>query len=90
MIVAVMGVAAVSVHLKHGFFVHNQGYEYTLVLAIVAVTIAFTGPGRISLDALLGLHDAGYAWGLGALAFGVAGAAVQLANRQVAAVQKVN
>src|SRR5204863_4333761 len=31
MIVAVMVVAAVSVHLKHGFFVHNQGYEYALV-----------------------------------------------------------
>src|SRR5258705_6827010 len=51
MIVAVMMVAAVSVHLKHGFFAHNQGYEYTLVLAIAALTIAFTGPGPISLDA---------------------------------------
>jgi len=90
MIVAVMMVAAVSVHLKHGFFVHNQGYEYTLVLAIVALTIAFTGPGPISLDALLGLHDAGYGWGLAALLVGVAGGAVQLANRQVPAAQKLD
>jgi putative oxidoreductase len=90
MIIAVMVVAAVSVHLKHGFFAHNQGYEYTLVLATAALTIAFAGPGPISLDALLGLHDAGYGWGLGALAFGLAGGAVQLANRQVAAAQKAN
>src|SRR6266487_4038058 len=90
MIVGVMVVAAISVHLKHGFFVHNQGYEYTLVLAIVALTIAFAGPGPISLDALLGLHDGGYAWGLGALAFGLAGGAVQLANRQVPAAQKLD
>ncbi len=90
MIVAVMVVAAVSVHLKHGFFVHNQGYEYTLVLAIVALTIAFTGPGPISLDALLGLHDGGYAWGLGTLALGLGGGAVQLANRQVPAAQKLD
>ena len=90
MIVAVMVVAAVSVHLKHGFFVHNQGYEYTLVLAIVALTIAFTGPGPISLDALLGLHDAGDGWGLGALALGLAGGALRLANRQVATAQILN
>ena len=90
MIVAVMTVAAVSVHLKHGFFAHNQGYEYTLVLAIAALTIAFTGPGPISLDALLGLHDAGYGWGLAALVVGVAGGAVQLANRQVPAAQKLD
>ncbi|HKC40510.1 MAG TPA: DoxX family protein [Gemmatimonadales bacterium] len=90
MIVAVMMVAAVSVHLKHGFFAHNQGYEYTLVLAIAALTIAFTGPGPISLDALLGLPDTGVAWGLGALAVGLGGGAVQLANRQVPAAQKVD
>ncbi len=90
MIVAVMVVAAVSVHLKHGFFAHNQGYEYTLVLATAALTIAFTGSGPISLDALLGLHDAGYGWGLGSLAFGVVGGALQLANRHAPAAQKVN
>jgi len=90
MIVGVMVVAAISVHLKHGFFVHNQGYEYTRVLAFLALSIAFAGPGPISLDALLGLHDGGYAWGLGALAFGLAGGAVQLANRQVPAAQKLD
>ena len=87
MIVAVMVVAAVSAHLKHGFFVHNQGYEYTLILAIAALSVAFAGPGPVSLDAVLGWRDAGYGWGLAALVFGLAGGALQLARRQPPAAQ---
>ena len=87
MIVAVMVVAGVSAHLKHGFFVHNQGYEYTLILAIAALSVAFAGPGPVSLDAVLGWRDAGDGWGLAALAFGLAGGALQLARRQPPAPQ---
>ena len=83
MIIAVMTVASVSVHLKHGFFNHNQGYEYTMTLAVIAVSIAFTGPGPFSLDAVLGVHAAGPAWGVAAAALGLAGAAIQLAGRRV-------
>src|SRR5439155_1475112 len=36
-VVAVMLVAAVSAHIKNGFFAHNGGYEYTLVLGAVAL-----------------------------------------------------
>ncbi len=88
LIIAVMTVASVSVHLKHGFFNHNQGYEYTLILAAVALSIAMTGPGAISLDAVLGLHDAGPAWGLVAAVLGLAGAAIQLAGRRIPAAQQ--
>ena len=84
-IIAVMTVASVSVHLKHGFFNHNQGYEYTMMLAVIALSIAITGPGPISLDALLGVRDAGAGWGLLALVVGLAGAGLQLAQRQVPA-----
>ena len=90
LIVAVMIVAAVSAHLKQGFFNHNQGYEYTLILAIAAVSLAFTGPGPLSLDARLGVHDAGPVWGLAALVLGVVAGAIRLARRQVPAAQKVN
>ena len=38
-------------------FLLDGGYEYTLVLAVAGLTIAFTGPGAFSLDALLG-HSA--------------------------------
>ena len=84
-IIAVMTVASVSVHLKHGFFNHNQGYEYTMMLAVIALSIAITGPGPISLDALLGVRDTGTGWGLLALVVGLAGAGLQLAQRQVPA-----
>ena len=40
---SVMLVAAVSVHVKKGFFVTSGGYEYTLVLGVAALTLAFTG-----------------------------------------------
>jgi len=84
-IVAVMGVAAVSVHLKQGFFITKQGYEYTLILGIAALSIAFSGAGPLSLDGLLGLRFAGAGWGIAALVVGVAGAALQLTRRQVPA-----
>jgi len=82
-IIAVMTVASVSVHLKHGFFNHMQGYEYTMMLAVIALSVAITGPGAISLDAVLGVHAAGPAWGLAAAVLGLAGAGIQLAGRRV-------
>src|SRR5204863_8678048 len=80
--VAVMVVAAVSAHVQQGFFAHKGGYEYTLILGIAALSLAFTGPGPLSLDAALGVRDAGAGWGLGALVVGLAGAGVQLAQRR--------
>src|SRR5881397_2016173 len=80
---SVMVVASVSAHAPKGFFVHNGGYEYTLILGIAALSLAFTGPGPLSLDAVLGVRDAGAGWGLAALVVGLAGAGFQLARRQV-------
>jgi putative oxidoreductase len=82
-VVAVMLVAAVSVHLKAGFFAHSGGYEYTLVLAAAALALAFTGPGALSLDHALGIAWSGEKWGLGALAAGLVGGAVPLIARKV-------
>ncbi|HXM21860.1 MAG TPA: DoxX family protein [Terriglobales bacterium] len=45
---------AVTVHIKKGSFAQNGGYEYTLVLGVAASSVAFTGPGSLSLDALFG------------------------------------
>ena len=81
--------AAVSAHVKQGFFAHKGGYEYTLILGIAALSLAFTGPGPLSLDAVLGIRDAGAGWGLAALVFGLAGATVQLTRRQLPTAQKV-
>ncbi|HWB15313.1 MAG TPA: DoxX family protein [Vicinamibacterales bacterium] len=78
----VMIVAAVSVHLPRGFFVTNGGAEYTLVLGVAGLTLAFTGAGRLSLDALLGLSFGGVAWGLAALVVGLVGGFAPLAARR--------
>jgi len=80
-VIAVMLVAAVSVHLKSGFFVHNGGFEYTLILAGAALALAFTGPGALSLDQALGVAWSGEAWGLGALVAGLIGGAAPLLAR---------
>jgi len=82
---SVMIVAGVSAHLKGGFFLQNHGYEYTLVLGLAALSLAFTGPGPLSLDALFGVDFAGASLGVAALIAGIAGAAVQLATRHVPA-----
>jgi putative oxidoreductase len=81
-IVAVMLVAAVSVHIKKGFFATNGGYEYTLVLAGAALALAFTGPGAFSLDQALGISWSGDAWGLASLAAGLIGGALPLLARK--------
>ena len=81
---AVMVVAGASAHLKNGFFLSKGGYEYTLILASVALGLAFTGPGSLSLDSALGLALGGPTWGLAALAVGLAGAGLQLGLRRPA------
>jgi putative oxidoreductase len=90
LIVSVMFVAVATVHVKNGYFNSNQGFEYNLTIAAVALSIAIMGAGPVSLDAALGIHDAGAVWGLGALVAGIVGGTVQLAGRRTPAVQKVN
>ena len=90
LIISVMFVAIATVHVKHGFFNHNQGYEYNLTLAVVALSVAILGAGPVSVDAALRLQDAGPVWGLAALLAGVIGGAVELAGRKVPARQKAS
>lgn len=63
---------ASSVHWKAGLWGQNGGFELPLFYAVSAVALAFTGPGAISLDHLVGL-DAfnGAGWGVLAAAIGV-------------------
>ena len=86
-LVGVMLVAIVSAHLKQGFFNMKGGYEYPLVLAVAVSSLAFTGPGPFSVDALLGLDLASPEWGTAALLAGLAAGGFLLANRRVAAPQ---
>jgi putative oxidoreductase len=51
--IALMLVAAWTVHRANGFFIVQEGWEYNLVLAVSAVAVATLGPGRFSLDHLI-------------------------------------
>jgi putative oxidoreductase len=53
--VALMLVAAYTVHRANGFFSVRSGWEYNLVLATVGAAVGITGPGAYSLDHLAGL-----------------------------------
>jgi len=55
LVLATMVVAIAKVHGPKGFFVQDGGYEYNLVLIIAALAVAAMGPGRFSLDYVLGL-----------------------------------
>jgi putative oxidoreductase len=83
-VLGVMFVAGVSAHFKRGFFITGGGYEYTLVLGVAGLTLAFTGPGAWSVDAALGHLASGVFWGLAALVTGLAGGALQLVQRRSA------
>lgn len=48
-----MLVAMVVVHLEHGFFMSNNGYEYSLVLLAVSVAMAIRGAGSLSADGII-------------------------------------
>lgn len=82
---SVMVVAAVTVHAKNGFFITSGGFEFNLVLGVAALTVAFTGPGALSFDAIIGYTPAGAEWGAGAAVVAALGALAQLvqdAHRQ--------
>jgi putative oxidoreductase len=85
LMVSVMVVAAVAVHAKGGFFASSGGIEVPFLYAAGAVGLALAGPGRFSLDALLGLD---WLWApriaATALAVGVAGGVVNLLSRRPA------
>ena len=48
-----MVVAIVSVHLQHGFFMSNNGYEFGLTLLAGFVSLLVSGPGRFAVDNLI-------------------------------------
>ncbi len=43
------------VHVENGFFASNGGFELVLLLGLAALSLVIAGPGRYSVDAMLGL-----------------------------------
>ena len=83
LVLAVMIVAAVSVHWHNGLFATANGIELPLLYGTIAVLLALSGPGAYSLDALFGLipfWTPELSWG--ALLVGVVGGVANLAARR--------
>ncbi len=82
-VIGIMAVAFVSVHRKIGFWVTarpDEGWEYVMVLAVVASAVAIGGPGRVSLDEVIGIATTLSGWvGVGAVVVGFVAAGTQLA-----------
>lgn len=78
--VGLMAVASLTDHRGKGYFVFKGGWEYTLLVAVVAVGLAASGPGRWSLDHVLNLDLAGVAWAATAAGGGLALAGLLLAT----------
>jgi putative oxidoreductase len=52
LIAGAMTVATITVHLPNGFFLPN-GVEFAMSMGLVALSLAMTGAGRYSVDALV-------------------------------------
>jgi putative oxidoreductase len=76
----VMVMAIRTVHLKNGPWAASGGYEYNVVLLAALFSIAESGPGKLSLDALRGKERHGTAWAVLAVGGGALGAAAALVD----------
>jgi|SRR5688500_14620668 len=83
LMLSVMIVAALTVHVKNGFFAQGNGVEVTVLFGVAALALAFTGFGQFSLDALTGIDGVfSPREAIIALVLGVAGAVGNLALRR--------
>lgn len=78
-VVSVMLVAGLLHHRDKGFFVFKEGYEYVLVLGVVALGLSALGPGSLSLDQATGVAVAGWTGLAVGLGVGVVATAALLA-----------
>jgi putative oxidoreductase len=87
LMIAVMIVAAISVHWKNGIFATTNGIELPLLYATAGVGFALSGFGQYSLDAMLGLsHNFTPTIAWAAIGVGVVGGVANLLLRKRPAV----
>ena len=74
---------AADVHRPNGFFASSGGYELAAAYGVAAGTIAFAGPGRLSLDHALGGRLAKPWMAVAGIAAGILGGTLVARSRQV-------
>lgn len=74
-------IVAAAPNAVNGLWAHLGGCEVPVTYAGIAVALAVTGPGRISIDHAAGLPD-GDGWGAAAIVVGVLAAVPPLLNRR--------
>ena len=62
--VGLMTVAGIVAHRPNGFFVFKEGYEYVLMIAVVALGVAILGPGKYSFDHAFGFDTHSLFYGI--------------------------
>ncbi len=67
-----------KVHFPNGLWAMNQGYEYNLALIAVLAALLDGGPGKPSIDSVLGIECTGPAWTVASLAAGAFGSTVAI------------
>jgi putative oxidoreductase len=78
-LIGTMITAIRKVHQSQGVWAAQGGWEYNAVLIAALTAIIDAGPGRLSVDALVGREEWGPAWAVGGLGVGVAASAVAVA-----------
>ncbi|MFB7631630.1 DoxX family protein [Streptomyces sp. NPDC056149] len=77
-LIGVMINAMASVTGAHGLWETEGGVEYSVCIALVALALAATGPGRLAVDRLFPWRNGGWAAAAFALGLGGVGAAIAL------------
>lgn len=75
--------AILTAHRGKGFFAQGGGCELPFMLGITAIATAFSGPGRYSLDHMLGWQLEGSEWGIAAAVLALAASSLTLGSRHL-------
>jgi putative oxidoreductase len=78
-LIGTMFTAIRKVHQPKGVWVTQGGWEYNAVLIAALMALVDSGPGDVSVDALLGRDEWGPGWALAGLGVGAAASAAAIA-----------
>jgi hypothetical protein len=57
LLAAVMTVAVLAVHLRHGIWVAEGGFEFALLMLASVYVVSALGPGSLSIDSWAGIAN---------------------------------